>query len=35
MEDPAFTRVCLSDVRVIMMIMCLPMVKRLCQMVMG
>jgi hypothetical protein len=33
-EKPAFMRVCLSCVKVIMAIMCVPMVNRLCQVVM-
>jgi hypothetical protein len=35
MEKLAFTRACLSDVSVIMMIMRVPLVKLLCQPVMG
>jgi hypothetical protein len=35
MEKPAFTRVNLSDVRVIMMIMCVLVEKLLCQAVTG
>jgi hypothetical protein len=35
MEKSVFTRVCLSDVRVIMVIMLVPMVERLCEVVMG
>jgi hypothetical protein len=31
MEKPAFTKACLSDVRVIMAIMCVPGVDLLCQ----
>jgi hypothetical protein len=27
MEKPAFTRACLSDVRVIMLLMCVPLVE--------
>jgi hypothetical protein len=34
MENPTFTKACLSDVRVIMAIMLVPMVERPCQMVM-
>jgi hypothetical protein len=34
MEKPAFTRVSLSNVRVIMMIMCVPVVELICQAVM-
>jgi hypothetical protein len=35
MEKSSFTRVNLSDVRVIMMIMCVPVVELLCQAVTG
>jgi hypothetical protein len=35
MEEPTFTRACLFDVRVIMVIMRVPMVERLRQEVMG
>jgi hypothetical protein len=35
MEKPAFTRACLSDVRVIMTIMRVPVVEQLCQAVIG
>jgi hypothetical protein len=35
MENPAFIRVSLSDVRVIMVIMCVLNVELLCQEVMG
>jgi hypothetical protein len=35
MENPAFTRACLFDVSVIMVIMCVPLVELLCQVVMG
>jgi hypothetical protein len=35
MEKLAFTRACLSDVRVIMVIMRVPLVKLLCQAAMG
>jgi hypothetical protein len=35
MEKPAFTKVNLSDVRVIMAIMCVPVVELLCQVSMG
>jgi hypothetical protein len=35
MEKPAFTRAGLSDVRVIMVIMCVPLVVSLCQVAMG
>jgi hypothetical protein len=35
MEKPAFTRACLSYVRVIMAIMHVPLVELLCQAVMG
>jgi hypothetical protein len=35
MEKHAFTRACLSDVRVIVMIMCVPLVEQLCQTMMG
>jgi hypothetical protein len=34
-EKPTFSRVCLFNVRVIMVIMRVPMVERLCQAVMG
>jgi hypothetical protein len=35
MEKPAFTRACLSDVKVIMVIMHVPLVELLCQAVVG
>jgi hypothetical protein len=35
MEKPTFTRVSLSDVRVIMEIMCAPVVELLCQAAIG
>jgi hypothetical protein len=35
MEKPTFTRACLSDARVIMVIMRVPLVDLLCQAVMG
>jgi hypothetical protein len=35
MEKLAFTRACLSDDRIIMAIMCAPLVELLCQTVMG
>jgi hypothetical protein len=35
MEKTAFTRAFLSNVRVIMTIMCVPMVELLCQVAMG
>jgi hypothetical protein len=35
MEKSAFTRVCLSDVRVIMLIMRVPLVEQQCQAAMG
>jgi hypothetical protein len=35
MEKPTFTRACLSSVRVIMPIMCVPVVDLLCQVAMG
>jgi hypothetical protein len=35
MEKPAFTRACLSNVKLIMPIMRVPMVELLCQAVMG
>jgi hypothetical protein len=35
MEKPAFTRTCLSNVRVVVTNMCVPLVERLSQAVMG
>jgi hypothetical protein len=35
MEKPTFTRACLSDVRVIMVIVRIPLVELLCQVAVG
>jgi hypothetical protein len=35
MEKPAFISACLADVKVIMAIMCVPVVELLCQMMTG
>jgi hypothetical protein len=35
MEKPAFTRACLSNVKVVLVIMCVSLVELLCHAVMG